>query len=819
MQRFLLYIAVVFFSNYGFAQTDSIVSQLPRPNVGWEAGYQQRLNLMWGNRIPAYSINPNNGNQDAGKWEWPKLLAKMAWPATNYSSSTMLNFIQTGRNMVNGSNVGSFYSPFSCAGYAMYYFRWKNEITANDPTQVGLIYSDVKNMWHQLMKADHVFDPCCGYNTYGGKEFNSENFHWMMRAAGYLFAHELHNKSINGVTVDMTNLNLSSNGITLHTGLNSPRTKTIYPNNVNAIAYFDGFLKNLTRTLYNAGRVEWNSNNYFGHTFNPLLTIYEGADKCNDPNGAENKKRAQACLDWMMLEAAIHFVDGAQVAADSRAKTGSFRPFTGSYYQYTIPYFTDTNFKLSCSDAYLATKDPTEMEIGFQLSSSYRPPQIMIDIAQRNFSLPVEIQSAKPFYHIDQGRYFNTDGTINGEFPYNAWNGTGKGRKFEFETIWIDKNLTMASAAVGRPDGSKGTYSEQCMWRIGVKGQQAGARILSGNAGTQTTTAGRSPQHEIGQFRNMMMQMIKHSSAVSNKIWFVVPDSLKQLQTTGEANFWDVQKYKWIDNNLYLQLRPDVFLAVKPYPQPVEITKGTSGEAATHSLLTFRWDANQLGCLLFELATDKDYNSFDDFVAAVQSKNITEINSNTLSYTSANNNTIKMEYVDPGSFEMTPYTYDTPSPNPFSPAGSYPKVWGNGEYIDYQTWDSYKTVYGQNIVNQAWGSGVLELNASGNKARITVDPSSADVKYEIEKKNPTTMVQKNESGKTINIYPNPFTTDFRVENLQPDAIVQLFNACGKQMHVDVIGDIVHPAAALNAGIYFLKIMCNLNMETYKLVKL
>ncbi len=818
MKRYFIGIILLFLCKFGYSQTDSIVPQLPRPLAAWESGYQQRINLMWGTRIPLYNPNPSNGNADSGKSEWSKLLAKMAWPVTNSSATTLKSFIATGRNMVNGTNVGSFNSPFSCAGYAMYYFRWKDEIAANDPTQVDLIYSDVKSMFHLLMRTDHVFDPCCGYNAAGGKEFNSENFHWMMRAAGYLFSHELHNKTVGSKTLDMTNLDLSSNGILLHTGVSSPLTKTIYPTNVNAIAYFDGFLKNLTRALYNAGRVEWNSNNYFGHTLNPLLTIYEGAEKCNDPNGSENKKRAQACLDWMMLEAAIHFVDGAQVAADARAKTGSFVPFKGSYYQYTIPYFTDSNFKLSCSDQLLATKDPTEMEIGFQLSSSYRPPQIIIDIAQRNFSLPVEIQSAKPFYHIDHGRYFNIDGTINGEFPYNAWNATGKGRRFEFETTWIDKNVTMASAAVGRPDGAMGTFSEQCMWRIGVKGQQNGARMLSGNGGAQTTTAGRSPQHEIGQFRNMMIQMVKHSNANLNKIWLVIPDSLKQFETTGEADFWDVQKYKWIDNDLYLQLRPDVFLAVKPYPQPVEITKATSGEANTHTQLSFRWEANQLGCLVFELATDNDYTDFNAFVTAVQAKNISEIDANTLSYTSPNNNTIKMEYVAPGSFEMTPFTFDTPVPNPFSPAGSYPKVWGNNQYIDYQTWDSYRTVYGQNIVNQAWGSGVLELNAGGSKSRTTIDPVTAEVKFEIEKKKTASAFSVLNGENTLKIFPNPFSNSFRIKNIGENIFVKMVDLQGKNVPLLVQNDLITPVGC-NSGIYILRITNGQESQNFKVIKL
>lgn len=818
MKRKLVVIAIILSCSVALsAQIDSIVNELPRPSSAWENGFQARVTQMWGARIPAYNINPGNGSVDSGKSEWSRLLAKMAWPATNHSTTTMKSFVQTGRNMVNGANVGSFYSPFSCAGYAMYYFRWKDSIALYEPTQVDLIYKDVKNMWHQLMKTDNVFDPCCGYNTAGGKEFNSENFHWMMRAAGYLFSHELHNKTIDGIPVDMTRLDLSSNGILVHTGLNSPRTKTIYPAAINSIAFFDGFLKNLTRALYNAGRVEWNSNNYFGHTLNPLLTIYEGAEKCNDPNGAMNKKRAQACLDWMITEAALHFIDGSQVAADARAKNGSFKPYTGSYYQFTIPYFTGDNYTPSFSPGIWTTKDPTEMEVGFLLSSSYRPPQIIIDMAQRNFPLPVEVQSAKPFYHIDQGRYFNNDGTINGEFPYNDWRGENLGRRFEFETNWIDQNVTMASAAVGRPDGTKGTYSEQCMWRIGVKGQRNGARMLSGNAGTMGTTTGRSVQHEIGQFRNMMMQMVKHSSGTSNRIWFIVPDSLHQLQPYGESAFWDVQEYKWLSNNLYLKLRNDVYLAVKPYPQPRQIDAATFTEAPDHTALIFSWEAGQLGSLVFELGNANDYGSFIDFVSIQQPKSISRINDNTYAYTSPNNNTIQMEYVEPGSFLMKPFTYDTPSSNPFSPAGAYPKVWGNGELIDYQSWDSYRTVYGHDLLNQPWGSGVMTIQAGGKSARVSIDPATAGVKFEVEKKSFIATGDEVKHARPYKIYPNPFDTSFALENTDADARVQLFDLLGKNVEFTMDGNIISPRKC-NAGIYILKVSGQAGAKSIRIIK-
>lgn len=810
---------ILLFSQSVSSQIDSVVNQLPRPAALWEVGLQKRIDQMWGSRIPTYTPNPGNGGVDSGKSEWPKFLAKMGWAATNNSSATMSSLIAKGREMINGANVGSFYSPFSTAGYAMYFFHWKDSIAKYDPTQIDLIYKNVNSMWNDLMKMDHVFDPCCGYNSAGGKEFNSENFHWMLRCTGYLFAHELHSKNILGKVNNMESFDFSNQPIMLHTGLASPLTVNIRPVGINVVNYFDGFVKNLTRALYSAGRVEWNSNNYFGHTLNPLLTLYEGADKCNDPNGVENKKRAQACLDWMMVEAALHYQDGFQAAADARAKPGSFKPFVGSYYQNTVPFFSDDDHYPTFTPSIWKTQDPSDVEVGFLLSSSYRPPKIIIDIAQRKFPLPVEIQSAKPFYHIDNGRYFNSDGSVNGEYPYNAWNGTGKGRRFEFETIWLDKNLTLASAAVGRPDGSLGTFSEQCMWRLAVKGQQYGARMMSGNGGATTQSEARSPQHEIGQFRNMMMQMVKHSSGSSNKIWFAIPDSLGQLRTTGEADFWDVQQYKWVGTDLYLNLGSGVFVALKPYPTPTVAINTGYAESVDHSALTFTWPANTLGSVVMEVATTENYAGFLDFVSALQSKSISMVNSTTYQYTGGSGHVIKMEYVAPGSYTMVAKTADTPATNPFSPAGSYPKVWGNGSYIDYQTWDSYKTVFGHDLINQGWGSGVMTLKTSDAGARVTVDPVTANVNYEITKQgvNFTSIPVVSQKKSAITLYPNPVKNEITIQTELDITSAIVYNSMGQSIQTFQNSKVI-PVSELRDGLYFLKINCGQYSEVQLFVK-
>lgn len=789
------------------------VPELPRPNQNWEQGFQERINRMWNTRIADYSVNPGDGSDDSGKRQWSRFLAKMALMKnenTGYAS-----FIETGRAMINGANVGSFRKPFSCAGYAMYFFHWKDSIAKYDPAQIDAVYTDVNSMWHYLMRTDHLLDACCGYNAKGGKEFNSENFQWMLRSTGYLFAHELHQKNVDGQVLNMNAKSLS--GIEVRTGSSSPYLKTISPENVNVIGYFDGYVKNLTRALYNAGRVEWNSNNYFGHTLNPLHAMYECADKCNDPNASANKKRAQACIDWMMLEAAVHYRDGFQVAADSRAKDASFLPFKGAYYQYTIPYFSDDEHYPSFGTNVWKTQDPGDAEIGFLTTSSYRPPNIIIDIAQRNFELPVEIQSAKPFYHIDAGTFFNADGSVNGESPYNDWNGTERGCRFEFETTYIGNRFTMASAAVGRPDGSVGTYSEQCMWRIGVDGQQYGARMLSGNAGNRSTTTGRYVHHEIGQYRNIMMQLVKSPS--DNAIWIAVPDSLKQLKTSGSSSFWDVQAYQWEGNDLYVNMGNGVYLAVKPSSGATLSLNTQYAESNSHTKLTYKWAQNTLGALVIEVGEKGDYPDFNHFIAAAKTQTV-EVDGEYAAYTGASKHNIRMEYVRPGTFKMIENTYDTPRTNPLSSAGNYPKVWGDGSLIDFMSWDSYRTVYGKPVVTQKWGSGELFLNTNNGSAKIAVNPENAEVSYFYSNEN---ISHQNSTidDNSIRVFPNPTNHSIQIESIDKIAFVLLYEADGRQLFTNKIdnNNAEVDLSSLCPGAYLVKlILADGRNKTYRILR-
>ena len=309
---------------------------------------------------------------------------------------------------------------------------------------------------------------------YRRTEFNSENFNWMARMAGVFWSHEFDDRENQ--------------------------------------RYFDSYLDNLVRALYAAGRVEWNSSVYWGYTFQAALVLYESA------HDTKVKEQARAILDWMTVEAALHYFNGRQAGPDVRAKTDAYRAFAGSVWPYAYLYFTDGEHPAPYSDVEAAAHLSVE-EAGYVPYASYRPPRAAIEIAQRKFPMPVEIQSAKPYYGLDEDNYAD-------------WNGQrGVRRRFDFETLYLDKDFTLASTATLRPDGGAKTegqmpFSEQNLWRLAVKGGQ-----LFGNAGANDTMSGRCPYEETAQYANVMLRAVKGT----DRMWVAVPRRMK-VETDGQRD-------------------------------------------------------------------------------------------------------------------------------------------------------------------------------------------------------------------------------------------------------------------------------------------
>ena len=602
-----------------------------------------------------FPIGNGTSDADAGKRDWPALLAEMY--KVKEDTAQLLNYINhQGKTLVFSPWAGNFCKPFTMPGLTMYYFTFKNLLPEDQKKEIyDTFYTKKKDCfgkekigWEYLKRKDHFMDP-----IYGETEFNSENFNWMARFSGYLFAHEYQDST--------------------------------------QMAYFDKYIRNWIRTLYNVGRLEWNSNTYWGHCFNPLLVLYQYASE------EEVRAMAKAGLDWMVLEAALHYLDGFQAAGDVRAKHKAYKPFDGSVWGYSYIFFATKDHQPTYYHQNFDFGDYDLKEyIGYLPYIDYYPPPVIVDIAQRKISLPVEIRSAKPFYAVDNDNY-------------QHWRGNGpESRRFEFETIFMDENLLMASLASQRPDGSfvhkpinereQKPFSEESLWRLAVKGDTMGAYQLFGNSGAQKTMAGRCPYEEIAQYKNMMIRAAKGV----NNTWLAAP---ARFTPHIEQNvlFFDFQ------NGVYAACMPvnAQDLHISPYSD------------TTYTRYTWKFNTHEIGGTILQTGLQKDFGPFANFKKSFLEKAQWRVSNNKrIHFCSTGNDSLSLVFNPPDTFQA--YTGET-----IDSAGVTPDAWANGQFIRYNEWEVYQTVLGPKIVTQKWGSGTLRLSSNQHGRQISINPQTA----------------------------------------------------------------------------------------------
>ncbi len=695
-------------------------SQLTPQDPAWETDYLERVSAMV-NAKAAWTINSGNGDTDSGKYSWSPLLAEM-WKdrANNTDLNTWIT--GTGGNLINSTFAGSFYKAFSCPGYNGYYFRFKdyNAGVALPATQLtaalNMIGTDaagnpdnssLRKGWAYMARPDHHMDP-----IYTFTEFNSENFHWMERCAAVQWAYE-------------------SADADLGSGY--------YGNSVgNARAWASGWLDNLTRGLVAAGRCEWNSNNYWNYNFSALSTLYDlppgslPVPGMNDTQRAaladRVKNQARACADWMVLENALHYLDGFRGGPDCRAKGDAQNAFAGDTWSWLYAHFAGDEGSAehpTYSRATVQTKMP-QTTVGFIAWADYRPLQVLLDIAHRRFAMPVEIQSAKPHYSFDESGYAGWDGGA-------AWNPhasmTKYGARFEFETIYLDENCLLASAATFRPDAAammtsqSNFFSEQNLWRIMAKGTDNGALQVAGNTLADPgsyVVAGRDPWENIGQHGNVMILALKRPDS-NNGEFMVVPQ-----QATREMD----------GDRLFCDLGNGVYFVAIPWCAGT-IATANSTHSTTHQKYQWTFPSGQFGAVVVELGVARDHGSYAAFKAAVLaglSTRLTSPAADTVQYVSTLGETTRLAWQKPWNGQAGEPVYTLADGTVWGDSGSeaagvVPRLWRDGGEVDYSTWDAYRVVRGEEIVRQEWGGDRLLMMAGGNGAEIRVDPATAEVSY------------------------------------------------------------------------------------------
>jgi hypothetical protein len=143
---------------------------------------------------------------------------------------------------------------------------------------------------------------------------------------------------------------------------------------------------------------EWDSENYHGHSVAPLLNVYDFA------KDEEVKLAAKAALDFVMATGAVKYYRGGFNGPTKRDYNHA-QPFGGSAANMLWVYFGDAPRK----------NEQFESDEVHILTSAYRPPAAVVELARKNFARPAEILASKAHYEattaheLDKGpQYFET---------------------------------------------------------------------------------------------------------------------------------------------------------------------------------------------------------------------------------------------------------------------------------------------------------------------------------------------------------------------------------------------------------------------------
>lgn len=152
--------------------------------------------------------------------------------------------------------------------------------------------------------------------------------------------------------------------------------------NKETTAKYKKHIQDYTRTLYCIGIGEWDSENYHGHSITPLLNLYDFA------KDADVQAAAKACLDFYCAAGAVKYWRGGFNGPTKRDYNHA-QPFGGSAASGLWVWFGDHP---------TGKTDHWESDEVHQITSAYRPPLAVMNLARKKFKRPVDIFAAKPGY-------------------------------------------------------------------------------------------------------------------------------------------------------------------------------------------------------------------------------------------------------------------------------------------------------------------------------------------------------------------------------------------------------------------------------------
>ncbi|MEA5508727.1 hypothetical protein VB715_03015 [Crocosphaera sp. UHCC 0190] len=343
--------------------------------------------------------------------------------------------------------------------------------------------------------------------------------------------------------------------------------------------------------LYHIGMGEWDSEVYHGHTFAPYLNLYDFA---KDP---EVKLSAKAALDWLSSAAAIKYYRGGWGGPVKRDYGGGNVALASSSARTFWLYFGDTP---------LPNNHPEEDTLFF-VTSTYRPPLAVMNLAHKKFNKPVEILSSKPLYE---------NWKLGNDLEPGYW-----------ETQFIGNSYQMGSLAGKFADGDVAPF------KLMAYNSQRGIDYFVVNTEKKIVRPGKNAGDEIGQYRNLLIWLRPPSQASFN---FQIP---KTSQAEIEDNIWFFKLEK-----TWLAVHP---INLQNYQEVINNNKRIEEKYSEERFLSAAMRDNNVYGFALEVGEKESHGSYENFKKNVKKNsqlNLQKLNQGIVSYQGSNQQTLQLIY-------------------------------------------------------------------------------------------------------------------------------------------------------------------------------
>ncbi len=325
-------------------------------------------------------------------------------------------------------------------------------------------------------------------------------------------------------------------------------------------------LTSYVRMLYMVGMSEWDSGNYHSHTLAPYHNLYDFA---KDP---EVKALAKAALDWLYAAAAVKYYRGGFGGPNCRDYGNSNVVLGDNVTQPLYLYFGDTPQPNPAAD-----RDDVH-----HITSGYRPPAAVVELARKNFTKPVELFATKP--------------------PYELWTPGKFDSPRYFETQYFGRTFQLGTVVSAAPEITWNVSS----FKLLAHNSQRGADYFVANTSPLAAHAQKNARDQIGQYRNLAVWL--RPAKPETVFYFQVPKTAK-AETVGHVWFFANEK-------TWLAVWPlQLNLAADAPPRSEGATK-----YAAERFLAARTSGDGYAGFALEVGEAPEFKSFADFRAAVLAK-------------------------------------------------------------------------------------------------------------------------------------------------------------------------------------------------------